>query len=361
MTTCPICLDEFPAKQNDGDSSSSEADCSPRLIVLPRCQHSFCEPCLQAHLADTIEGRRTSVVKCPFLTSCGESIDTDQVQETLSRNDDNPTLFTLWKRLHFRSQHPDYLECPYCDAAVPPTQASSTTSPNDIECSECHKVFCRLHGPSHPGRSCTDHDAAMAASEVLLSARTVPCSHCGARLQRSRGCSYVVCSACRNDMCYDCRTHVYLSEGRLRYCTKCSTALAGHGQASCAMNCVLLLLLLLVMLVWVGLALVLAVVTMGCCAGYCCGRGLKYHADGERWAPKRGCLAVLVTIFLPCLSGLESEEFVDQHLPFFLADLVADEIPVMSTSAPVDESPAVESSSTNVDLELGEVLGEVTA
>lgn len=215
-------------------------------------------------------------------------VDHEQVRTLLSHLEDD-NLRSLFERLKLLDDNPDWLECPACTAAVPPNR-KNLAQPNNIECSQCQVTFCKIHGQFHAGQPCYLYrmDADMIASENLLNSRTVPCSHCGARLQRSRGCSYVVCRACHNDnMCYDCRTHLHLSEGRLRYCTNCSTPLAGHGQASCEMNCVLLVLLLVVMLLWIVLATFVAVLTVGCCAGYCCGRGLKYHESGRRWAPRR--------------------------------------------------------------------------
>lgn len=364
--TCPICLEEFPLDEGAKESVMH----SSKLVSLSCCEHRFCEPCLLSHFAETIQCRRSSVVNCPFITSCGKEIENRQIEDILSRGDDQD-LLPLWNRLLLRKEHPDWPECPFCHAIVDPLAAlvsadsSGTTKNSDcLECQQCKKIFLQA-----PRIGDSKHDTATLASEALLDAQTVPCSHCGARLQRSRGCSYVVCSACHNDMCYDCRTHIYLSEGRLRYCTKCSSALAGHGQATCAMNCLLVISFFLMIFLWFTLATVVAVVTLGCCAGYCCGRGLKHKEEGKKWAPIRGWIAVPVTIFLPCLRtcSVRTEGFVDRHVPFFLSDLVADEIPAMNTvretiEHPVDDGNVVDENETKDpnsasfrDIELGEV------
>ena len=314
LTTCPICFDNFAdleaggggGNQNYGSFGDSPSSLSPslnRTIQLVPCGHWFCRDCLLEHCEYAVTNANVPV-PCPD-ARCASMLPFPTVRAMLAASTDE-AVADEFQRLNRLQSDPTVTECPFCHALVLlqqhddndneiPTATFNTTKTfakqqkqkNDLECDTCHKQFCGLHGTSHIGLSCADFHPntpaaqQLAATESTLRKYTQECSHCHAVLQKSAGCDHIICSACQNDMCWKCGTHVYLTGQLVRHCSKCQRDYRDHRYDNVYRRrmCLCLPVLLPFMLVYMALAATVATLS-GCFWGcFRCGRCLEFPDD----------------------------------------------------------------------------------
>ena len=227
--SCPVCLDNVP---------------SVPQIVLSRCGHTFCEPCLAAYLTERISCR-TTVFRCfsaspparmssaasdtprhirrtgmppparaphpaRHLRNCGTVIADEDVWFALGSNE---ALLDRLSRYRAEAADPLAVACPHCGVV----QISQGATAPSMVCSACSAPFCFTHGNAHTGSSCAAFESAAATTEgesAAALARDIAagiykrCPGCSTlRLTfRTQGCNHMTCSlpACRVHWCWLC-------------------------------------------------------------------------------------------------------------------------------------------------------------
>jgi len=309
LTTCPICFDNCTdleagggGNQNYGSFGDSSSLSLNRTIQLVPCGHWFCRDCLLEHCEYAVTNANVPV-PCPD-ARCAAMLPFHTVRAMLAASTDK-AVADEFQRLNRLQSDPTVTECPFCHALVLlqqhendneiPTATFNTTKiftkqqkqKNDLECDTCHKQFCGLHGTSHIGLSCADFHPntpaaqQLAATESTLRKYTQECSHCHAVLQKSAGCDHIICSACQNDMCWKCGTHVYLTGQLVRHCSKCQRDYRDHRYDNVYRRrmCLCLPVLLPFMLVYMALAATVATLSGCFCGCFRCGRCLEFPDD----------------------------------------------------------------------------------
>ena len=313
--SCPICCNDYDLVETPKSWSAY-----PCHVAIPlACGHSFCEHCLLQHLKTKIDDKNSKLL-CPS-SECPESIPSEVEKRLLECY--APHYKIKLEKLRLLALNPSLVECPHCDSLTQPL----TKQGNNVTCTKCRGYFCLVHGTSHPGETCevfmaSPRSEALRLSEEALDRLTKPCTRCGARLQRSNGCDYVVCGNCRQDFCWKCSTHEHIEGDMRRQCTKCKSI--AHGVAPERVGCCRTLcgctLFLLAAIAWPMFALVFLILT-GCWG--CCFCGFKVETDKPR-QPGRAMLSLLIVECFPlmcCLDALYSswmkqpEGFIAPTLP----------------------------------------------
>jgi len=288
--SCLVCYDEFGGNDRENDATE---------VIVEGCEHAFCRDCLQQHCQHVVFGHQIPI-PCPCRNdpsrACAVDLNAGLVERLLSSlpspstNKDGKDdvmaqrAWRLYQRLDRLRADPSLSICPWCDALVENQQQRqegsegqpSCETVRSLSCGSCHRTFCPIHGSSHPNESCdqylyrqkTDRES---QTERALNRYTRACSHCGGRIQKGGGCDHVVCTACGNDMCYRCGTHVHLTGKVIRSCSKCNKAYMDH-RHECADRFRFIIFLPLIVpcfIAYVVLMVVLAIVTggFGCCFG----------------------------------------------------------------------------------------------
>lgn len=293
---------------------------SRRIRSVIPCGHEFCEHCLRSHCISVIS-TKTAQLLCPEI-DCNESI--PEVLERSLLSEFAPLEWQKLRQLKKLEKQPSLLECPYCNDLT-----TGQDEENDIICTVCRKRFCRVHGAMHPETTCDEfkessQGRAHNLTEEALDKHTKKCSRCGARLQRSNGCDYVVCGNCHGDFCYKCETHEHIEtdeSGRRRQCKKCDSVPhnTSPSQSPCEITCICILYII-VTIAWPVLALVGLLLT-GCLG--CCFWGCRMERGKPR-QPGRAAFAIVIIECMPimfCLDAMYArwkkrpEGFIAQTLP----------------------------------------------
>jgi hypothetical protein len=329
ILTSPPSQDDDEEEQPDNSSSDCCLICYEALdaeqggasMTLPDCRHTFCRSCLAQHAVHSVWQQRQLTIPCPCraAVACDTVLTTDLVEELLS-DKQYTRVWRLYGRLAQLSRDPSLLACPWCDALTPPTDPHD----NATSCTTCQRVFCRVHGSAHAQQSCEAYlqrqrTTADRQSERVLRHCTLPCSHCGGRIQKAEGCDHVLCPACHQDMCFRCGTHEYLKGKVIRSCSNCRLAYVDHRHARAYRVRVLVSLPLLLpsFILYTVFMIFLAVGTLGfgCCFGG--GRWLptlrrRYNAPEEDSSPlTRACRLSFSLLTLPLLMTLHDLGIAD--------------------------------------------------
>lgn len=306
LRSCLICLDSFhedetgeaspPSYQKDFDLERGRLSSS--LVSLKPCGHAFCHDCLVTHIEMAVETKKVPIV-CPEI-QCTTPLSATFITKLLA-NSASHGMWRRWRRLQTMAEQPHLVECPKCNHLVQgPDPKNKDPRHNDLACTACHVKFCRVHGQSHTGQTCTHYTAtagAWQATERTLDKCTTPCSHCGARLYKQVGCDFVVCPACRRAMCYKCGSHAHLNM-REQYCTACGGPRHNARDTPRWQICLSVTFACLLAVIYPLVALVLVLLT-GCCGCFaCCGRGLDAEHP-TRLAPWRGMTATWTVLLGP--------------------------------------------------------------
>lgn len=331
-------------------SSASSLDESPCLIcyenssvdwvAIQPCEHGFCRDCLVEYTKDKIVSSKERLLYCPSFR-CDVELDRSRVSDLIA--DDKGTQDAL-RRLDQLHDNPSLLPCPGCSELMDQPARLG----NALQCPSCQCNFCRVHGQAHTGLTCKQYFKTpdyhqQAESERIILRHSIPCSRCGARLQKADGCDYVICGHCNGDICYFCRTHRYLygdPQTHSRRCRRCLTAEDGDpGLCTCVCFFVAIFAYSIVWLLFAAIA----VIATGCCC--CCffggSWGIPRENVNERFDWDRGMSSILVILFWPLASwALEEEDEYDLYIPAFLPFRRSVEIPaVVLTTSETNDSP----------------------
>lgn len=198
---------------------------------------------------------------------------------------------------------------------------------NDVACPTCHHKFCIVHGDGHLGQSCDDYQPAedVDENEKFISRMTKPCSHCRSPIHKESGCDHIICPVCKQDMCFKCGTHEYLTgEKMIRTCEKCQQNFIDHRHIwSYRLTiCLTLPLYIPACIVHIIFMSIFTIITCCCCCCFGCGitknqhdeqggtndgdgddddRQRRRQSTGHVFKPIRAFRTVFTMIFLPIL------------------------------------------------------------
>ncbi|GKY97284.1 hypothetical protein MPSEU_000686800 [Mayamaea pseudoterrestris] len=216
------------------------------------------------------------------------------------------------------------------------------------------QTFCAVHGSGHLQQSCIDFMAKLAkanavnsngatsnlalqndpiaATQDTLSQFTKPCSHCGVALSKTTGCDLVVCPMCRQDFCWKCGTHEYLSGGAkdpnrpeqketlFRDCSKCRQSYIDHrtmDQYWRRLYCCFVPLLILAAIMYTLCTLLICLASGFFCGCFACGTMVvdsAVNANETNQLPKRrgkfdprlGVTYTIMVVFEPFIECFRS-------------------------------------------------------
>lgn len=151
----------------------------------------------------------------------------------------------------------------------------TSTLNNFVTCATCHHYFCGYHGDAHTdSESCLQYLTTpdYLASQNLIQQSAKYCSHCNAPISKTSGCDHVVCTVCKNDMCYACNSHLHLSGTMIRSCSKCKHSYRDHRynlQYKTRLCFLLPVLIPFIILYMVVSTMITIVSGCFCCCFYC--------------------------------------------------------------------------------------------
>jgi hypothetical protein len=314
---CPICYESFV--NHDGETGTFD---SPKeRLAIQGCDHEFCRECLTNHCKHAISVREIPI-RCPASASdkCENVLPEPQIQELLCTGSDvakygsisDQTSVDLgsadwirFQRFQRMLQDPSLISCARCSEPMSKEDNSTLNGDeNQLTCPSCGHTFCFVHGDAHPGMTCGAYTPArqIRKSEKAIRKFTKPCSHCGIPIEKESGCDHIVCSSCKDDMCFRCGTHRYLSGEMVRSCRKCDQNYIDHRyiwryRMTLCFSLPLYLLFCIIHIVVIG---ILALATFGCCC--CLGCGVKAESEEKiSFEPLKATRTVMSMIFLPAV------------------------------------------------------------
>lgn len=209
LQVCPVCMDDVVGSRG----------------IFLGCGHFGCRQCLeQMTLLHTAEAD-VNALRCPTL-GCREPFSTEVLRELLGADS---AALARWEELILRQcldRMRDVVYCPRCDADGSGQRIPCIEDEDHVaKCGACHFVFCgQCRGVYHPGAECTSMDDQMEALEVRaagkgqeakaaraelmtlrhLAKTTKRCPRCEMAIEKSEGCSKVLCGNCKAHFCWRC-------------------------------------------------------------------------------------------------------------------------------------------------------------
>ena len=314
-------------------------------LEVEGCDHAFCRECLAVHCKVAISSREIPI-RCPASVSeyCTNLVKEEQVKTLVcscrheKESDDALSKYgsigetdstrkvgstsalshwTIFQRFMRQLQDPTLISCTKCDELFSKGSVDLQQShPNDVGCPFCKHKFCAIHGDSHLLQSCADFTPVKndVKSEKVIRRFTKPCSHCGIPIHKESGCDHIVCGSCKEDFCFRCGSHEFLTGEMMRSCSKCEQNYIDHRYIwrYRLTLCVSLPIYIPLCIFHIAIMAVLAIATCGC---FCCfGCGLKMaseeniespHAPSAKgiavFRPILGLKTVLAIVFLPLI------------------------------------------------------------
>jgi hypothetical protein len=314
---CPICYDSFIDQESDEETGKYR---NPKgRLGVQGCGHDFCRECLTNHCKHAISARDIPI-PCPASASnqCENVLQESQIQELLCGPDvtlygsisdetsDNHgyTDWIRFQRYQKMLQDPSLISCSCCVELL--SKEDNQTfggAENQLTCPSCGHLFCSVHGDAHPGKTCEEYKPArqIRKSEKAIRKFTKPCSHCGIPIEKESGCDHIICTSCKDDMCFRCGTHLYLSGDMIRSCKKCEQNYIDHRHIW-AYRLTLCLSLPIYIPICVMHILVMGAMALATCGCFCClGCGVQVDKGETSFEPFKAIRTVLAMVFLPAV------------------------------------------------------------
>ncbi|KAJ3429939.1 e3 ubiquitin-protein ligase [Anaeramoeba flamelloides] len=212
---------EFAEKLNDQEYEDMGAKLNCMCCYVPvtfekmvSCKggHLFCVDCLHNLVKHAI-GQRKKEIKCPGVEKCEFGFSKEMIQKAVPEK-----TWDLFERLVQESEIKsagieNLKKCPNCDYAVI-IESKSTCI---LECMnpECMRETCLLCGEeAHRGISCQEvkkdknSDLRTYIEEQMTNALLRKCNKCGQSYYKTEGCNRIVCTNCKENMCYICQKSI---------------------------------------------------------------------------------------------------------------------------------------------------------
>jgi hypothetical protein len=303
---CPICYETFFDAGGDEEIGNN----SKERLLVQGCDHEFCRACLTEHCKHAVSVKDIPIT-CPANAEhdCENIFQEEQVKDLLCRLD--MTQYGRFQTFQRMLQDPSLICCSKCDQLVCKNENQTNISVNQIACPSCGLQFCSLHGDVHPNKTCEEYTSSKGARQVQKSEKAIrdftkPCSHCGAPIEKESGCDHIICLSCKDDMCFQCGTHVHLSGDMIRTCDKCKQHFVDHRHIwkyRCTL-CLSLPVYIPFCIIHILLTGLIAILSSGCCCCLGCGTQVKEKGGStasRSFNPLKGTRVVLAIVFLPVL------------------------------------------------------------
>jgi len=212
LQTCPVCFDEVPGSRG--------------VFFVDGCDHFACGTCLSEMARLYVAEANVDSLRCP-VTACREPLAPSVVKRLLASD---AAALARWEELsltHCLNQMQDVTFCPRCDADGDGQRVPCIKDEDHMaNCGVCGFVFCaRCKGVFHPGTECPNQldslearaagrgpDAEKARMELMtmrfLAQTTKRCPKCGVGIEKTDGCSKVLCQNCKSYFCWRCNKEI---------------------------------------------------------------------------------------------------------------------------------------------------------
>lgn len=206
---CPVCFDELPGSRG----------------IFLSCGHFGCRDCLQQMASIHTSEADVTALRCP-MPDCRVCFDGDVLRQLLGPDS---KLLQKWEELsfkHYLDTMEDIVYCPRCDLEGDGNRVPCIQDEDHMaRCEVCGFVFCgKCRAVYHPGAECASADdrmealesraagigpeAAAARAELLtlrhLAKTTKKCPKCNMGIEKTEGCSKVLCGNCKIHFCWRC-------------------------------------------------------------------------------------------------------------------------------------------------------------
>jgi len=192
---CPMCLDDFPAK-----------DC-----ISLGCGHWFCTECFQDYLVNEVKtkGEKCCLARCPA-AKCPVAVTDDVVKKHLEQ----PYLgrYREFRRRHYvetRADRMKWCPAPGCGFLVNTKRALPKDSTH-VTCNCGFKWCFNCYTECHEPVTCDQLQKWMVLVEKesetaqWIVSNTRQCPECFTRIEKNHGCNHLICSKCAYEFCWVC-------------------------------------------------------------------------------------------------------------------------------------------------------------
>jgi len=154
------------------------------------CDHSYCWPCLSTF-------SETSIQSGSYPVCCSEKIPLPLLASFLGPKD--LKLADRMTKDHYRDL--GYCAVPSCSAVLPPQRIGSRVG----RCNECGARTCvKCKRLDHGSKRCSRDIDTARVLKLARRNRWKQCPRCRVLIERSEGCSHMLCTACNQEFCFTC-------------------------------------------------------------------------------------------------------------------------------------------------------------
>ena len=180
-------------------------------VVLKECLHTFCRDCLGGLVRHCDEPE----VRCPFVSaeySCTSTLTAKEIRALVSPEDYERHLARSLRQAEGNTANSFHCRTASCDG-----WCEFEDTVNTFCCPVCTRVNCITCRAIHEGLDCRDYQEKLEADarhneearktrqylqQMLSSRHAIHCPVCRIVLMKKDGCDWMVCSACRNEICW---------------------------------------------------------------------------------------------------------------------------------------------------------------
>ncbi len=169
------------------------------------CGHFYCQGCFEDQCRTIKDG--TIPITCHGNGgSCEKVVTLDEIRKLLPHEQFEALLaasFDVYIRRH--SDELDYCPTPDCDTVFRTTEEALV-----VPCENCLASICtKCHAISHEGWPCSVNDYEKSGDaerdQQWMDEHNIKrCPKCKTAIEKNGGCNHVICSACRQDICWVC-------------------------------------------------------------------------------------------------------------------------------------------------------------
>ncbi|XP_043233405.1 ranBP-type and C3HC4-type zinc finger-containing protein 1-like [Amphibalanus amphitrite] len=180
-------------------------------VVLKECLHTFCRDCL----AGLVRHCDAPEVQCPFVSneySCTSTLTAKEIRALVSDEDYERHLARSLRQAEGNTANSFH-----CRTASCAGWCEFEDTVNTFCCPVCTRVNCITCRAIHEGIDCRDYQERLAADarhneearqtqaylqDMLARRQAINCPVCRIVLMKKDGCDWMLCPACRNEVCW---------------------------------------------------------------------------------------------------------------------------------------------------------------